>query len=115
MDAHHDHARVPEKQDVVAAYEQARRVIRAEVWGVIRPAESGKRPEAGAEPCIENVFVLREFGAAALRAFCGRARGAGVTVDDFHARVERGDHLFAIGAMPDGDAVAPPELARDAP
>ena len=61
MDAHHDHAGVPEKQNVVAADEEARRVVGGEVGGVVGPAERGERPEAGAEPCVEDVFVLGEF------------------------------------------------------
>ena len=115
VEAHHDHAGVPEKQDVVAADEQARGVIGAEIGRVVGPAERGERPEAGAEPGVEDVGVLREFRAAAFRAFRGHACGAGVAVDDFDARIERGDHFLAVGAMPDGDAMAPPELARDAP
>jgi hypothetical protein len=38
-----------------------------------------------------------------------------VALEDFDARIGRGNHFFAIGAVPDGDAMSPPELARDAP
>ena len=70
---------------------------------------------AGAEPRVEHVGILREIRAAALRALRRRACGARVAVDDFDARIDRGNHFLAIGAMPDGNAMAPPELARDAP
>ena len=45
VQAHHDHARVPEKKDVVAADQQARGIERAQVLGVVRPAERGKGPQ----------------------------------------------------------------------
>ena len=115
MQAHHDHARVPEKKNVVAADQQARGIKRAQIGGVVRPAERGKGPQAGAEPRVEHVGILRELRAAALRAFRGDACGARVAFHDFDARIERRNHFLAIGAMPDGNAMAPPELARDAP
>src|ERR1700683_1767228 len=87
----HDHPRVPEKQNIVAADQQAGGVIRAQVFGVVGPAKGGKRPERGAEPGVEDVFVLSELRAAALRAFCGWAGSAGVAFDDLDARIERGN------------------------
>ena len=115
LQAHHDHPCVPEKQNIVAADQQAGGVIRAQVFGVVGPAEGGKRPERGAEPGVQDVFVLSELRVAALRAFCRWAGSAGVAFDDLDARVERGNHFFALGTMPDGNAMAPPKLARDAP
>ena len=89
VQAHHDHARIPEKQDVVAADQQARGIERAQVLGVVGPAERGKRPERRAEPRIEHVGILREFRAAALRAFRRHTCRAGVAFDDFDARIDR--------------------------
>ena len=69
----------------------------------------------GAEPRVEDVGILREFCAAAFRALRGNAGGAGVAFDELDARIGGGDHLLAVVAVPDGDAMAPPELARNAP
>src|ERR1039457_585781 len=86
---------------VEAGDEQRGGVIFCEVGGLERPAEGGEWPEGAREPGVENVGVLVEVERCAARA------------------AERGfaghDDLQALGAVPGGDAVAPPELARDAP
>ena len=115
LQAHHDHARVPEKKNVVAADQQARGIKRAQIGGIVRPAKRRKRPQAGAEPSVENVGILRELCAAALRAFCGDARRTRMAFENLHAGIERRDHLLTISAMPDRNAMPPPKLARDAP
>src|SRR5205807_8986650 len=67
----------------------------------LRPAERREGPERRAEPGVEDVGLLDERGAATGGAL-GRV-------------LARDDGLAARLARPDGDAVAPPELARDAP
>ena len=98
--AHHDHAGDPEEQDVEAGDHQRGGVVGAQVLGLVGPAEGGEGPEAGAEPGVEHVGVLLEAGGAAGAGF-GRLAGH--------------QDLAAILAVPGRDAVAPPELARDAP
>ena len=68
----------------------------------VGPAEDGEGQQAGGEPGVEDVGLLRDVGdAAALAQAVGR-----------FAR----DGDFAAGrAVPGGDAMAPPELAGDAP
>jgi hypothetical protein len=68
--------------------------------GLVGPAEDGEGQEAGGEPGVERVGLLGNLGGAA-----GGADGRGLA----------GDGNVAVVAMPGGDAVAPPELAGDAP
>src|SRR5215472_8396882 len=113
--AHHDHAGVPEKQNVVGADQQAGGIKFAQVGRGVRPAEGCKWPERRAEPGVEDVGILCELRAAAFRALRRGARRSRMSLDDFDARIRRWDHLLAVRAMPDRNAMAPPELARDAP
>ena len=46
MQAEHDHARIPEKQNVVTADEQRRGIKRAKVWRIVGPAQRRERPKA---------------------------------------------------------------------
>ena len=93
LDAEHDHAGDPEEEDVVAGLHDAAGVEGAEVVGLVGPAQGGMRPEAGAEPGVEDVRVLREVRTAAL----GADVGVFVLDDGFAAGV----------AVPDGDAMGP--------
>ena len=95
-----DHPRDPEEDDVVAGDEHARRVIAAQVGGVLRPAERGKRPECGREPCVQHVLL-----AAHRRAAVGADVEVGAGDDGFPAGV----------AVEGGNAVPPPKLAGNAP
>jgi len=45
MDAHHHHARHPERDDVVAGHEHTRRVVRLEILGRVGPSEGRERPQ----------------------------------------------------------------------
>src|SRR5690606_17373350 len=76
-------------------------VVAAQVRRVVRPAQRGVRPQARGEPRVEGVLVLLEVRAVAPRAALGV--------------LDRDDGLLAVAAVPDGDAVAPPDLAADAP
>ena len=64
-----------------------------------------KGPEGAAEPGVEDVFVLFELG------------GLAVELDGLFEcfALAAGGELVAVGPVPDGDAVSPPELAADAP
>src|SRR6266496_601613 len=66
----------------------------------LRPAERGERVERRREPRVEDVLVLPQLGGAALGA---------------RSRLGLGDRDVAVGAVPDRDAVSPPDLARDTP
>ena len=71
----------------------------------MRPAEGAEGPEGAAEPGVEDVFVLFELYGLAVE-FDGLLEGFAVAA---------GGELMVVGTVPDGDAVAPPELAADAP
>ena len=75
--------------------------LEGEVGGLLGPAEDGEGPEPGGEPRVQHVGVLVDGGGAALGA--GRGLGGG------------GPLVLAVAAGVDGDAVAPPDLAADAP
>ena len=101
--AHQHHARHPEEDDVEAGDEDVAGVVGFEVGGVVRPALGGEWPQRGGEPGVEHVFVLRQ-----------RVFGSEV-VFFAHGGFVFGDVHLAVGVIPGGDAVPPPELARDAP
>ncbi|OPY86789.1 MAG: hypothetical protein A4E72_01610 [Syntrophus sp. PtaU1.Bin208] len=98
---HHHHPCHPEEEDVKAGNEQRGGIKGLQGLGLIRPAQGGKRPEGGAEPGIQDVLLLTEGGIPAI------GTGIGILGGD--------DHFAAGIAMPDGDAVPPPDLAGDAP
>jgi hypothetical protein len=97
VQAEHHHPGDPEEEDVVAGDQDGVRVELREAVGLFGPAERGERPQAGGEPGVQDVAVLRPALA-----------GGGLVV-----RSDADD--LAVRAVPDGDAVAPPELARDRP
>ncbi|CAM5735024.1 hypothetical protein STENM223S_03475 [Streptomyces tendae] len=97
VEAEHHHPGDPEEEDVVAGDQDGVRVELRERLGLLGPAERGERPQAGGEPGVQDVGVL-------VPAFAARRLLVGADADD-----------LALGAVPDGDAVAPPQLARDAP
>jgi hypothetical protein len=101
VERQHDHAGDPEEDDVVAGLHHLRRVEARQVVGLLRPAERGVRPEARGEPGVEGVLVLAD-----VRGLPQPRSGGGL---DGHGQV------LAGVAVPDGDAVAPPDLAADAP
>ena len=89
----HDHPRDPQEEDVARRGEHVGRVEGAQLGRVVRPAQRGERPQAGGEPRVQHVGIA--LPALPLR------------------RLEPDVGLLA--AVPDGDLVPPPELARDAP
>src|SRR5262249_12041545 len=86
--------------DLAGGRDEAAGIPALELRGLVRPAERGERVERRREPRVEHVLLLAQLGRAALGARLG------LGVDD-------GD--VAVGAVPDRDAVPPPDLARDAP
>ena len=99
----HDHPRDPEEDDVEAGDQYVGGVEGLEELGLLRPAEGGEGPQAGAEPGVENVFVLAQLGLVAELVL-----GA-------HLDLVAADVDVAGLVVPGRDAVAPPELAADAP
>ncbi len=102
VEGEHHHARDPEEDDVVAGLHdlrgvEARQVRRVFVW----PAQRRVRPQPRREPRVQRVLILTQGGAAARLARLGVVDGNGQTP--------------AGVAVPDGNAVAPPELPADAP
>ena len=99
--AREHHPDDPEEYDVVSRDQHAVRIEVVEIRRLVRPAERRERPESRTEPCVQNVLVLSEVSASALRA-------------DFR-HVVRDDDLAALIAVIRRDPVSPPELAADAP
>ena len=99
--AHNQHARNPEENNIVTGYKHAGRIELLKQFGVVRPAHGRERPQSGAEPGVQCVLVLMDMRAAAFRAFF-KVGAAGA-------------HFTAVIAVPNRNAVAPPNLAADAP
>ena len=97
----HDHAGDPQRDDVACGDERRRGVMSLEQLRLLRPALRGESPQLRAEPGVQHVLVLVYVMAAALGADVG-VLGKGVLP-------------AAVLAVEHGDAVAPPQLARDAP
>jgi len=62
LEAAHNHARHPEKQDVVAGLHVGGRVEVFQVGGLFGPTEGREGPQAGGEPGIEHIRVLFDPG-----------------------------------------------------
>ena len=92
--ARHDHARNPEENDVRAGHEIVGRIKVFLFRRIFGPAHDRERPEPGAEPCVEHVFILTP--SVALRRI--------------HAHID-----FVPVIIPRRNAVPPPDLAADAP
>ena len=129
----HRHASHPEKDDVEAGHQHAggvpgghigglaRAVGRVIGLGLRRPAQGGEGPEPAGKPGVEHIRVLLQHQRST-------AGGMGRTVVGLRLgprfRLVAGHHIGGgIGDdaagfahhKPGGDAVAPPELAADAP
>ena len=97
----HDHAGDPQRDDVARSDQRRRGVMTLEQLGLLRPTLRGEGPQLRAEPGVQHVLVLMHVVAAALGAHVG-VLGKGVLP-------------AAVLAVEHGDAVTPPQLARDAP
>ena len=78
------------------------------------PVERGKRPQRRRVPGVEHVFVLSER--RGFHSFTGfEPFGQSGIVLRQRVRVVARDIHIAFGVIPRGDAMAPPQLARDTP
>ena len=100
LEAHHDHPRDPEVEDLARRDERVGRVEGLERRGLLGPAERRERPQRAREPGVEDVLVLAQRAVAGAAALGRAGRDVG---------------LLAGVAVVDRQAVAPPQLARDAP
>jgi hypothetical protein len=103
LEPHHDHPGDPEEDDVEAGDQHRGGVEGLEPLRVLRPAEGGEGPERGAEPGVEHVRVLLQR----------EVRREPVLVADL--LLGAADVDVALGVVPGRDAMAPPDLAADAP
>src|ERR1700730_8466777 len=101
MNACHRHTCYPEEDDVVAGFHDRSWIVALQVGSHIRPAKRAERPQPRTEPGIEHILVLMQ-----IRAFTMRTDRHIFTADR---------HFTAIVAVPDRDAMPPPELTRNAP
>ena len=97
----HDHAGDPQRDDVSCGDECRRGVMTLEQLRLLRPALRGEGPQLRAKPGVQHVLVLMHVMATALGAHVG-ILGQGVLPT-------------AVLAVEHGDAVAPPQLAANAP
>ena len=105
LQAEHDHARDPEKYDVETGDQCAGRIKARELRCLLGPAQGREWPERGRKPGVEHVLVLAQRDLAAQLRACLSGCGRGV------AR-----HVDVAGlVIPGRDAMAPPQLAADAP
>ena len=102
VEARHDHPRHPEEQDLGSGHQRVAGVERREVRRALRPAQARERHQPRGEPGVEHVLVLPHGAAAA---------GTRADVGPAH----RGAAAAFVLAIPHRNAVAPPELAGDAP
>ena len=100
LQAGEDHPVLPQADDLARRRLQVAGVEAAQVGRLVGPAEGGERPQRRGEPGVEHVLAAGQ----PLRS----ADGAGFGCALF-------DRQVAVGALPDRQLVAPPELARDAP
>ena len=106
LEPEHDHAGDPEEDDVEARHQHVGRIERRELRRLPRPAECRERPEGRAEPGVEHVVVLAQRDGVSV-AIAPRPFRASAAV---RATID-----VAGLVVPRRDAVAPPQLAADAP
>ena len=100
--SHGYHSRNPESDYVISRNKGICRIEFFEIFCfVVGPAESGEGPKCRGEPCIEHVFFLMYFCAAAFRTFDNICFGC--------------RDLSAFVAIISGNSVSPPELSRYTP
>ena len=98
--AEHDHARHPEKQNLVRGDQQRRRIKHFLIARLLRPAQSRERQQTGRKPRVQYVRILLQLGVATLRTLC---------------RCFTGDDNFPTLAMPRRNPMSPPQLPGNAP
>ncbi len=100
LQAHHDHASNPQEQNVPRRGKHVGRIERFQLGCVPRPAERREWPQSRGEPSVEHILLLANMPAA-------RATALGRLIGDIDVSTGL--------AVVDRQAVAPPELTRDAP
>ncbi len=100
LEAHEEHAVLPEADDLARGRLEMPGIERLEVRRGVGPAERRERPERRREPGVEHVVGAHELGRAAV--------AARIRIGVAHGQV-------AVRALPDREPVTPPELPRDAP
>ncbi len=102
--AQHHHTTDPQKDDVAAGDHDLIRIPMFELGRPLGPAEDREGPEPARKPGVERVGIAPQFARAEALA-CQRER--------FFFGF--GDDGVVVRRVPDGQAVAPPHLARDIP
>ena len=100
LESHHDHPRDPQRDDVAPGDQHLGGIESAELVGLRRPTKCHKRPQGTREPSVQHILVLAQRTIASAAAL-GRAR--------------RDIGLLASVAVVHRQAMAPPQLAGDAP
>ena len=103
LDAHHDHPGDPEEDDVEPGDEDPGRVVPGEPLRLARPSQGRERPQGRREPGVEHVRV----------ALQGNVRAEAVALPGLRLAPSHVD--AAVRGVPGRDAMAPPDLAADAP
>ena len=103
LEAHHDHAGNPEKDDVETRDQHAGRVVALQFGCLFGPAQGRERPQRGGEPGVQHVLVLVQRHRGVEACF---AAGVVLVLADVNS---------ALVVVPGRNAMTPPELAADAP
>ena len=101
METHHHHPGNPEEQDIKTGHQAGGRIIDSQFFGPFGPSHGGKRPEGRGKPGVEHIGFLADFITSASGA-------------DGRILLRHG-YLAAVITVPGRNAVAPPDLAGDAP
>ena len=105
VQAHHNHSGDPEENDVKARHQHVCRIITRQFRRFVGPAQRRERPQSRRKPSVEHVFVAFQFDRFAVMLFsrCQSRRFAFF------------NKLFAVGSVPHGHLMPPPQLAGNAP
>ena len=104
LEAHHDHAGDPEEDDVEAGHQHRGRVVGLE-----------RRASRSGQPCVENGQSAEENHVSSTSSSWRNATRGVDAVRGARLRLAARDVPAALLVVPGGNAVAPPELAADAP
>ena len=97
---HHDHARHPEEDDVVAGHQNAGGQVQIAVGCFVGPTHGAERHQRRRVPGVQHIGVTGQ----------GFARRLGLRIGFVVRHID-----LAVFVIPSGYLVAPPELAADAP
>ncbi len=100
---HHDHAGNPQADDVVSCHHNVGRVKRFQFLGLFGPAQGRESPKGRREPGIQNIGILHKFHACSQIMFIPCFLFTAPYID------------VAIGVIPGGNSMSPPELPGDTP